>query len=242
MFSFFKKKSPATQAQSPAAPAPASASAEGQAGDAAAAGAADAAMSSAAAPPAARAPAPAGAVAPSPSPFRFARVAVGYLREIRSHEESLALLDYQLEQRQERARAPLNAHLIDRAALEGAYAVIHLAAQAGVRHARRGDGLVERAAAGDGVGADVGQPERLEHAADGAVLAGGAVQQRHDAGRPVCRERGQQRGIGVEDVDLPAGTAQRLGHPASGAHGDVTLGGQAPCEDDDARVGVRAHA
>ena len=67
---------------------------------------------------------------------------------------------------------------------------------------RLGDRLVERRAARGRRRAHVGDRQQLEHLADRPVLAGLAVQHRHDTGGPLGAQRGQQRGVDVPLRDL----------------------------------------
>ena len=78
--------------------------------------------------------------------------------------------------------------------------------QPGGGHHGLGAGLVEGGPARARARAHVGQPEQLEHVAQGAVLTGGPVQQRDDDGGTVGLEPAQQRGV---DVEQPASRCRR---------------------------------
>ena len=100
-----------------------------------------------------------------------------------------------------------------------------------------GHRLVERQPARLGSRPDVRQAERLEHVADGAVLAGSAVQHRDHRTRPVGRQRREQVGIDVEDDHVRSDGAQGVGQAAPGAQRHVALGREAAGEQDDRAVG-----
>ena len=99
------------------------------------------------------------------------------------------------------------------------------------------DGLSQASRDGAGVAADVRHAAQVEHAAQRAVLAGGAVQGDHHGVRRVGRQRRQQRHVGVAQLGLHADGAQRVEHPAAGAQRDVPLVGEPAGEDQDAQVG-----
>ena len=78
-----------------------------------------------------------------------------------------------------------------------------------------------------------GMPQALQHVAQRAVLARGAVQQGHDAVRPMGAKAVEQSRVDVGLEHLPVGTLepQRLGHPAAGSQRDVALGREAAGQD-----------
>ena len=84
-----------------------------------------------------------------------------------------------------------------------------------------------------------GHVAEVEHAAQRAVLAGGAVQGDHHRVRRVGGQRGQQRHVGVPQLGLHADGAQRVEHPAAGPQRDVPLVGEATGEHQDVQLGRR---
>jgi hypothetical protein len=93
-------------------------------------------------------------------------------------------------------------------------------------HDRLGRRLVPGQPAGRGRRADVGHAGQVQHRAQGAVLAGGAVQGDEHRVHRCCRQPGQQLGVRVVQLGLDPGAGERLDHLAAGVDADLPLEGQ----------------
>ena len=91
---------------------------------------------------------------------------------------------------------------------------------------RFGGGLVPGQSGGAGVTPDVRQPAQVEHAAQRTVLTRRAVQCDHRHVRRVRRQQRQQADVGVAELRLEAGGAQRVQHSSTGLEGHLAFVGQ----------------